>query len=194
MSYPNCTDAITVDSCTYCSVIAVNGQVPGPTIIVHENQTIVVDVQNRLATEGISIHWHGIHQRNTPWMDGVGLVSHCPIGPGTSFRYIFKAFPTGTFWYHSHSGAQRTDGLYGGLIVMERNQTNNYPINFEDHPEHHTLLLSDWQTEESLALFTKIHGGLRFFMEKKLGEVPNPTYSVYRATIAPDNSGIGPVP
>jgi len=55
---------------------------------------IVVDVQNRLATEGISIHWHGIHQRNTPWMDGVGLVSHCPIGPGASFRYIFKAFPT----------------------------------------------------------------------------------------------------
>jgi len=43
-SYLNCTDAITVDSRTYRSVIAVNGQVPGPTIVVHENQTIVVDV------------------------------------------------------------------------------------------------------------------------------------------------------
>ena len=193
-SDPNCTDAITVDSRTYRSVIAVNGQVPGPTIIVHENQTVVVDVKNRLATEGISIHWHGIHQRNTPWMDGVGLISHCPIGPGTSFRYIFKAFPTGTFWYHSHSGAQRTDGLYGGLVVMETNQTNNYPINFKDHPENHTLVLSDWQREESLDLFTQIHGGLRFFIGKEIGEVPDTTYRVYTSSHAPDYSEIGPVP
>ena len=190
---PNCTDAITVDSSTYRSVIAVNGQVPGPTLIVYENQTIVVDVINNLATEGISIHWHGMHQRNTPWMDGVGLISHCPIGPGTSFRYIFKAIPSGTFWYHSHSGAQRTDGLYGGLIVIERNAVN-YPIQFVDRPESHTVLLSDWQQEASIDLFTQIHGGLGFFEGKEVGKVPTPMYTVYESTRAPDNSEVGPVP
>ena len=190
---PSCTDAITVDSSTYRSVIAVNGQVPGPNLIVHENQTVVVDILNNLATEGISIHWHGMHQKNTPWMDGVGLISHCPIGPATSFRYIFKAFPSGTFWYHSHSGSQRTDGLYGGLIVMERN-TVNYPIQFVDRPEDHTLLLLDWQRDASLDLVTQLQGFLGFFEGKKVGEIPNPMHTVYSATHGPDNSQIGPIP
>ena len=190
---PSCTDAITVDSSTYRSVIAVNGQVPGPNLIVHENQTVVVDVHNNLPTEGISIHWHGMHQRNTPWMDGVGLISHCPIGPETSFRYIFKAFPGGTFWYHSHSGSQRTDGLYGGLIVMEEGLTN-YPLQFVDRPQDHTLLLLDWQREPALDLFTQLQGFFGFFEGKEVDEIPNPMNTVYSSTHAPDNTQIGPIP
>ena len=64
-----------VDSKTYRLIIAVNGQVPGPNIIVHEEQTVIINVKNNLTTEGVSIHWHGLHQMNTPWMDGVGQVT-----------------------------------------------------------------------------------------------------------------------
>ena len=52
-----CTDPQFVDSKTYRLIIAVNGQVPGPNIIVHEEQTVIINVKNNLTTEGVSIHW-----------------------------------------------------------------------------------------------------------------------------------------
>ena len=69
-----CTDPQFVDGKTYRLAIGVNGQIPGPTLIVHENQIVTIVVQNNLTIEGISIHWHGMHQVGTPWMDGVGQV------------------------------------------------------------------------------------------------------------------------
>ena len=159
----DCSIPATVDGKSFRSFIGVNGLIPGPTLIVYEGQYVAVNVTNRLTSEGTSIHWHGIHQRNTSWMDGVGLISHCPIKAGSSFRYIFRATPPGTHWYHSHTGAQRTDGLFGALIVREPS-ANLESItaalglgNFEDQPGSHTLSLLDWQRESSLDLFTQIH-------------------------------------
>ncbi|CAG7822416.1 unnamed protein product, partial [Allacma fusca] len=51
-----------------------------------EGDTVVVDVTNSLFGEGTAIHWHGIHMKTTPWMDGVPGVSQCPIPPGSTFR------------------------------------------------------------------------------------------------------------
>ena len=61
-----CTNPQFVDGKTYRLAIAVNGQIPGPTLIVHEEQEVVIHVHNNLTTEGISIHWHGMHQRGSP--------------------------------------------------------------------------------------------------------------------------------
>ena len=116
----DCSDPQFVDGKTYRMAIGVNGHIPGPTIIVHDKQKIVIHVHNNMTSEGISIHWHGMHQIGTPWMDGVGQVTQCQIGPSSSFSYIYMASPSGTFWYHSHSGAQGTDGFFGALIVKER--------------------------------------------------------------------------
>ncbi|XP_019859411.1 PREDICTED: laccase-2-like, partial [Amphimedon queenslandica] len=118
-----CTQPFGVDGYTFRSFIAVNGHIPGPTLIVTEGQLVKVNVINRLASESVSVHWHGMHQRNSNWMDGVEHVTQCGIPPGTNFTYIFKAEQYGTHWYHSHSGAQRTDGLFGALIVKERGNT-----------------------------------------------------------------------
>lgn len=65
---------------------------------------VVVDVQNLLLGESTSIHWHGHHQRHTPYMDGVPLITQCPIQPATTFRYHFKAEHPGTHFWHSHTG------------------------------------------------------------------------------------------
>jgi len=66
--------------------------------------------------------------------------------PKTTFRYIFKAYPSGTFWYHSHVGTQRTDGLFGAFIVLERNMEEIYKQlgNFLDEPEKYVISVSDW--------------------------------------------------
>ena len=156
-----CTNPQFVDGKTYRLAIAVNGQIPGPTLIVYEGQNVTVHVKNNLTSEGISIHWHGMHQRGTPWMDGVGQVTQCPIGPQSTFSYKYTATPSGTFWYHSHSGAQRTDGFFGALIVKERNATIQKicsdlrvhgvreACKFKDLPEKHTLTLLDCQEQAS---------------------------------------------
>ena len=80
---------ITVDG-TDRGVITVNKTIPGPPLIVYEGQELLIHVRNHLLSESITIHWHGLHQRDTPFMDGVAFVTQCPIGAGQKFTYKFK--------------------------------------------------------------------------------------------------------
>jgi FtsP/CotA-like multicopper oxidase with cupredoxin domain len=99
-------------------VIFINGQYPGPTIVANEGDTIRVNVTNYLYESGeTSIHWHGMHQRGTPFMDGVPMVTQCGIGKLKSFIYEFTAYPPGTRLYHSHSGDQTELGMVGAMII-----------------------------------------------------------------------------
>ncbi|PWY74296.1 multicopper oxidase [Aspergillus heteromorphus CBS 117.55] len=103
------------------SVILVNDQFPGPLIEANWGDIISVAVTNNIDSqdEGVTLHWHGLTQRNTPWNDGVPGVSQCPIAPrgASSFTYIFQADQYGTGWYHSHFSAQYDDGLYGPMVI-----------------------------------------------------------------------------
>lgn len=121
-------------------VLVFNGSLPGPAIEVYEHQTVMVHVINKLHNDGVTVHWHGVHQVGTPFMDGVAFVSQCPILPGKKFTYLFEASPKGTLWYHSHMGSQRTMGLYGPLIVHERHPT-------EPKYEEFIWTVSDWNHE-----------------------------------------------
>ena len=186
----NCNDAsisslqppITTDG-EFRPLITINGHMPGPTIIARQNQRLNITVYNELPNvEGISIHWHGMHQRRTTSMDGVAFISQNPILPYQFYTYDFLAFPAGTHWYHAHSGAHRTDGLYGALIIEDILPGDLYD---EDHPEQHTLLLMDWQKEASIDLFYQIRSSLAFFTD---------TYEQYDEARAPDYSQVGPIP
>ena len=205
----NCTQANTADGTTYRTFIGINGRLPGPTLVVYEGQTVVVDVINALATEPITIHWHGLDQFNTPWMDGAEIITQCPIAPGTSFRYIFKASQAGTFWYHSHSGFQRGDGLAGGFVIRDRSNTDQiYPVYFMDNPEEHTVTLLDWFRQIGTTLFWKGLSKLRRFspLNEPFDSVPSPDDSgfltppddhsgfVKTPKIAADGSGVGIIP
>ena len=191
-SETNCSQANTVDSKTYRTFIGINGRFPGPTLIVYQSQTVVVHVINMLLSEVTTIHWHGVEQRGTYWMDGAGTVSQCPIVPGTSFTYIFNVSTAGTFWYHSHSGAQKSEGLFGALVVKNETETKNYPIDFLDIPDEHTLTLFDWQREETTNLFWKTLAKVRQFSASS--ECPDdiPTTRVdFHITRGVDQSAIG---
>ncbi|KAH6836994.1 Plant L-ascorbate oxidase [Perilla frutescens var. hirtella] len=98
-------------------VIGINGQFPGPTIRARAGDTIHLNLTNKLHTEGVVIHWHGIRQIGTPWADGTASISQCAINPGETFVYRFKVDRAGTYFYHGHYGMQRSSGLYGSLIV-----------------------------------------------------------------------------
>lgn len=101
------------------SVLLINGQFPGPTIEANWGDTIQVTVNNQISgpEEGTALHWHGLIQKETPWFDGVPSVQQCPIAPGSSFTYSFKADLYGTSWYHSHYSSQYAGGLLGPMII-----------------------------------------------------------------------------
>ena len=69
---------------------AVNGTLPGPSIVVYEGQTVIVHIRNILLSNSATIHFHGLHQRDTPYFDGMPYVTQCPIAAGQTFTHHFK--------------------------------------------------------------------------------------------------------
>lgn len=139
------------------SITVVNRMMPGPSIEVCVNDTIIVDVKNRLMSEGTTIHWHGLHQKKTYFMDGVPHISQCPIPPGHNFRYNFNADNPGTHFWHSHLGMQRGDGLFGAIIVRNHNEPHEKLYDFD--LSEHTIITNDWTHMTGTAVFTAHHHG-----------------------------------
>ncbi|KAL1953848.1 hypothetical protein VTO42DRAFT_2108 [Malbranchea cinnamomea] len=100
-------------------MIFMNGEFPGPTFMWDEDDDIEVTVHNRMPFN-TTIHWHGLLMQGTPWSDGVPGLTQKPIEPGASFIYRFKAYPSGTHWWHSHSRTTLLDGLYGALYIRPK--------------------------------------------------------------------------
>ncbi|XP_035891289.1 laccase abr2 isoform X1 [Anopheles stephensi] len=137
------------------NVAVINRMMPGPAIEVCENDIIVVDVENHLMGESTTIHWHGLHQRRTPYMDGVPHVSQCPISPGTTFRYTFRADNPGTHFWHSHTGMQRGDGAFGALIIRKDNDIHE--LLYDHDLSEHVITVQDWGHEQGVSLFAAHH-------------------------------------
>lgn len=120
-------------------------QLPGPAINVCKGDRFIVDVTNHMGGQGLTMHWHGLHQHKTPWMDGVPMVTQCPINTGNSFRYVFYASEGGSHLWHAHSGLHRSNGLVGPLVVRESNDPN---ANLYDYDlAEHSLLIIDWDNQ-----------------------------------------------
>ncbi|KIW01054.1 uncharacterized protein PV09_07568 [Verruconis gallopava] len=114
-----------------------NKQYPGPTIEADWGDIIQVTVKNSLPDNGTSIHWHGLRQLHSNQMDGTNGITECPIAPGQSKTYTFKATEYGTSWYHSHYSVQYADGLVGP-IKINGPTTANYDVDLGVIP------LTDW--------------------------------------------------
>ena len=124
-----------------------NEMLPGPAIEVCEGDFVVIKTMNGLVNgESLAIHFHGLHQRGTPYMDGAGLVTQCPILPMQSFAYEFEAKEAGTHFWHSHMGTQRADGLAGPFIVRSRNDPNDY---LYDRDNLRPIMFQDWFPNET---------------------------------------------
>jgi CopA family copper-resistance protein len=117
----------------------VNNMLPSPTLIWREGDEVTLHVTNHL-DEMTSIHWHGII---LPFeMDGVPGLTYDGIKPGETFTYKFKLQQHGTYWYHSHSGFQEQNGMYGAIVVLPK-EKDPY-----DYQHDHVIQLSDWTDED----------------------------------------------
>ncbi|KFL89655.1 Multicopper oxidase [Acetobacter malorum] len=114
----------------------VGGTVPGPVLRWRQGDTVAVNVTNTLRHEDTSIHWHGIRLPSD--MDGVPGLSFTGIKPGETFTYRFRLHQSGTYWYHSHSGMQEAQGLYGAVVIDPIHQDPNAC------DRDYVILLSEW--------------------------------------------------
>lgn len=84
-------------------------------------------------------------------MDGVPTVSMCPIVPGGSYTYRFRANVYGTTWYHSHYSSQYVDGLWGALII-------NGPKNKDYDTDLGPVALTDYYHRDYFTILTEVMG------------------------------------
>jgi FtsP/CotA-like multicopper oxidase with cupredoxin domain len=125
-------------------VWAYNGTVPGPVLRYRQGERLRIEVENALDAD-TTVHWHGIRLPNA--MDGVPHLTQPPIAAkGGRFTYEFDLPDAGTFWYHPHLGSpeQVGRGLYGALIVEERNPP---PVDRDL-----VWVLSDWRLDRQAAI------------------------------------------
>lgn len=125
----------------------INGSIPGPTLRWREGETVTIRVTNQLQ-EYSSIHWHGIL---LPYqMDGVPGLSFEGIAPGQTFTYQFKVQQSGTYWYHSHSGFQEQEGMFGAIVIEPA--TRDSILAERDY----VVALSDWTDEDPMRVLNKL--------------------------------------
>ncbi len=138
--------------------IGVNGTVPAPLIRLKEGQNVRLAVTNRLDVDS-SIHWHGLL---VPFpMDGVPGISFPGIEAGKTFTYDFRVKQAGTYWYHSHSGAQEQEGLYGPIVI---DPAGPDPVAFD---REHVIVLADHSPMHGDEIFRKLKQQADYFNYQK---------------------------
>ena len=135
--------------------IAVNGQIPMPTLTFTEGDTAEIWVHNEM-DEVTALHWHGLFVPNR--MDGVPYLTQMPIKPHSTYLYKFPITQHGTHWYHSHSGLQEQIGMYGMFIMNKRKEWDIPTI---------PVMLSDWTNMNPSEVNRSLHNQTDWFGIRK---------------------------
>ena len=109
--------------------VGYNGQAPGPVLRFQEGQQVNIDVFNETDVEEL-VHWHGL--AIDPFNDGA-MEEGSPMIPARGHqRYSFRPHPSGSRWYHTHTGAAADlsratyTGQYGFLYIEPKNEPGAY--------------------------------------------------------------------
>lgn len=142
--------------------MTINGSIPGPTLRFREGEYAVIHVKNEMDVE-TSIHWHGLLLPN--FFDGVPYLTTPPIKAGTTFTYEFELKQAGTYWYHSHTGLQEQNGVYGSFVIEDPKEDLDYDSDL-------VLVLADWTFEKPTEVLRTLKRGLEWYGIKKNTVVP----------------------
>jgi FtsP/CotA-like multicopper oxidase with cupredoxin domain len=138
--------------------MALNDSIPGPTLRFREGDIAKIRFYNRMDVP-TSVHWHGILLPNR--QDGVPFINNPPIEPGTSQEFEFPIIQSGTYWFHSHTGLQEQQGVYGSIVITpktgERIQVDRDEV----------VVLSDWTDENPDEVLRTLKSGNNYYNIKK---------------------------
>jgi len=135
--------------------IAVNGQIPMPTLVFTEGDTAEIYVHN-LMNEETSLHWHGLLLPNR--YDGVPYLTQMPIKPHSTHLYRFPIIQHGTHWYHSHTELQEQTGMYGMFIMNKRKEWDIPTV---------PVILSEWADMKPEEVHRSLHAATDWFAVQK---------------------------
>ena len=135
--------------------IAVNGQIPMPTLTFTEGDTAEIYVHNNLDEE-TALHWHGLFLPNQ--YDGVPNLTQMPIKAHSTHLYRFPIIQSGTHFYHSHSMFQEQIGMYGMFIMNKRKEWDIPTI---------AVALSEWADMKPEEINRSLHNATDWFAVKK---------------------------
>jgi FtsP/CotA-like multicopper oxidase with cupredoxin domain len=143
--------------------IAVNGQIPMPTLTFTEGDIAEIYVHNEL-NEDTSLHWHGLMLPNK--YDGVPNLTQMPIKPKTTHLYTFPIIQNGTHWYHSHTGLQEQIGMYGNFVMLKKPNDKTFRKGIDDLPTV-PIILSEWTDIKPENVHRMLHNASDWFAIKK---------------------------
>lgn len=135
--------------------VAINGSIPAPALYFTEGDTAEIHVHNMMHME-TSIHWHGIILPNE--QDGVPYLTTAPIEGHSTHVFKFPIVQHGTYWYHSHTMLQEQSGMYGAIVIHEKEK----PAITE-----HVVLLSDWTDENPNQVERSLHFATDWYAIRK---------------------------
>ncbi|CAO2196976.1 unnamed protein product [Urochloa humidicola] len=162
--------------CVTKSIPTVNGQFPGPKLVVREGDRLVVKVHNHI-NYNVSFHWHGVRQLRNGWADGPSYITQCPIQGGQSYVYDFTITgQRGTLWWHAHFSWLRVH-LYGPLVILpKRGEGYPFPRPYKEVP----ILFGEWfngDTEAIINQALQTGGGPNVSDAYTFNGLPGPTYN-----------------
>jgi len=137
------------------TALAINDRIPGPTLRFRVGDTAEIVVENRLAKEDMSLHWHGLLVPNA--QDGVPYLTSPPIAPGESRTFRFPLRHAGTYWFHSHTGLQEQRGVYGSIVVEPDG------VDSVKADRDYVVVLSDWTDERPKEVMRTLMRGSEWY-------------------------------
>lgn len=133
----------------------INGKFPGPVIEANMGDRIIVNLINN-GPNTTSLHFHGLFQRGTNYMDGSYGITQCGIEPGSSFVYNFTVEDQyGTYWYHSHYSTQYIEGIEGPIVIHSVEEDD---LTRDLYDEDYIIMLSDIYFDNSMDLISSYMG------------------------------------
>ncbi|XP_073009389.1 putative laccase-11 [Typha latifolia] len=162
--------------CRTRTIPTVNGEFPGPRIVVREGDRLIVRVVNHIKNN-VTFHWHGVRQLRSGWADGPSYVTQCPIQMGQSYVYNFTIVEQrGTLWWHAHASWLRVT-LYGPLIILPKiGEGYPFPQPYKEVP----ILFGEWfnaDPEAVIAQALQTGGGPNVSDAYTINGLPGPFYN-----------------
>ncbi|KAJ2240550.1 ferroxidase fet3, partial [Coemansia sp. RSA 454] len=142
---------ISRDGLSTWRAIGANGQLPIPPIYVTQGDVLELTAINHLDMP-VTLHAHGLFQRNSTYYDGPALITECGIPPGSQFTYIIETRDqSGTYWVHSHYRMEGIDGLRTALVILDQDMSL-----LDEYDEDVLLTLEDWGQEPNNDLMERL--------------------------------------
>jgi FtsP/CotA-like multicopper oxidase with cupredoxin domain len=145
-------------------MLAYNGSIPGPTLLVGQGSTVTVTTTNDGDVEA-TVHWHGLRLENR--FDGVPQETQKPISIGDTYAADVHFPDPGLYWYHPHirEDFAQEMGLYGTIIVEPADPEYWPPVDRDM-----TITLDDLLIEDG-AMAPFLRSGPRYTAMGRFGNV-----------------------